>query len=88
MFSGIVAIADQMAGHDLGLLNPAIYRLNAMHASGIQDVTTGNNTVSFDQGGTTHTVTGWDAVPGYDLASGVGGIDAAKFVRQLVAAAR
>jgi subtilase family serine protease len=86
MFAGVVAIADQLAGHDLGLLNPAIYRLNSAHASGIQDVTVGNNTVSFDQGGSTHTVTGFDAKPGYDLASGVGGIDAAKFVPQLVAA--
>jgi subtilase family serine protease len=86
MFAGVVAIADQLAGHDLGLLNPAIYRLNAANASGIQDVTHGNNTVSFDQGGSTHTVTGFNAKRGYDLASGVGGIDAAKFVPQLVAA--
>ena len=29
---------------------------------------------------------GFDAQPGYDLSSGVGGIDGAKFVPQLVAA--
>jgi len=31
-------------------------------------------------------VQGWDAVNGYDLASGVGTIDAAQFVPELVAA--
>ena len=33
-----------------------------------------------------HTVRGWDAASGYDLASGVGTIDAAQFVPELVAA--
>ena len=86
-FAGIVAIADQVAGHGLGLLNPAIYKLEATSAAGIVDVTAGTNTVTFPQGGSVHTVRGWDAVKGYDLASGVGTIDAAKFVPELVAAA-
>jgi subtilase family serine protease len=85
-FSGIVAIADQAAGHDLGLLNPAIYRLNSAHAPGLVDITDGTNTVTFDQGGSTHTVIGFDARKGYDLATGVGGIDGAKFVPELIAA--
>ena len=51
LFAGIVALADQVAGHPLGLINPALYRLAAAHARGIVDVTTGNNTVSFTQGG-------------------------------------
>jgi len=86
LFAGIVAIADQWAGHGLGLLNPAIYRLYRHHAAGIVDVTQGNNTVTFKQGGSTHTVKGFSAHRGYDLASGVGTIDAAKFVPELVAA--
>jgi subtilase family serine protease len=86
LFAGIVAIADQWAGHGLGLLNPAIYRLYRQHAAGIVDVTQGNNTVTFKQGGSTHTVRGFSAHHGYDLASGVGTIDAAKFVPELVAA--
>jgi len=86
MFAGIVSIADQWAGHGLGLLNPAIYRLLAHHAAGIVDVTRGTNTVTFPQGGSTHTVKGFAAHRGYDLASGVGTIDAAKFVPELVAA--
>jgi subtilase family serine protease len=85
-FAGIVAIADQVAGHGLGLINPALYRMEAAHDPGIVDVTAGTNTVTFPQGGSVHTVRGWDAVNGYDLASGVGTIDAAQFVPELVAA--
>ncbi|HLK44261.1 MAG TPA: S53 family peptidase, partial [Thermoleophilia bacterium] len=47
LFAGIVAIADQYAGHRLGLLNPALYRIAAAGEPGIVDVTSGNNTVSF-----------------------------------------
>jgi subtilase family serine protease len=85
-FAGVVALADQLAGHPLGLLNPAIYRLDAEHAPGIVDVTSGTNTVTFKQGGKQHTVIGFDARKGYDLASGVGGINGALFVPELVAA--
>jgi subtilase family serine protease len=86
LFSGVVAIADQYAGHGLGLLNPALYKMEAAHAPGIVDVTAGTNTVTFPQGGTDHTVLGFDAVKGYDLASGLGTVDAALFVPELVAA--
>jgi subtilase family serine protease len=86
LFSGIVAIADQYAGHDLGLLNPALYAMSAAGAPGIVDIVNGNNTVTFTQNGTVHTIQGFDAVSGYDLASGVGTVDAAKFVPELAAA--
>jgi subtilase family serine protease len=85
-FAGVVAIADQVAGHDLGLINPALYKLSASHAAGLVDITAGTNTVTFVQGGTNHTVLGFDARVGYDLSSGVGGIDGAAFVPELVAA--
>jgi len=79
IFSGIVALADQVAHHRLGLLNPGLYVMGALSqhvgGTGIVDVTSGNN--SF--GG----VTGFDAGTGYDLASGWGTIDAAKFVPAL-----
>ncbi len=80
IFSGVVALADQYAHHRLGLINPALYTLGALSRArvprtGIVDVTSGNNTL----GG----VTGYDATPGYDLASGWGTVDAAKFVPAL-----
>ena len=86
-FAGIVALADQVAGHPLGVINPYLYQLSARRAPGIVDVVTGDNTVSFRQRGKLHTVHGFRARPGYDLASGVGTVNAPDFVRELAAAA-
>ena len=86
LFSGVVAIADQAAGHGLGLLNPALYKMAAAGDPGLVDVTGGTNTVTFPQGGSVHTVRGFDAVKNYDLSSGLGTLDAAQFVPELVAA--
>jgi subtilase family serine protease len=88
LFAGIIALADQVAGHPLGLINPALYELSAEHAPGIVAVTSGSNTVSFGQNGQQHTVTGYSARSGYSLAAGVGTIDAAKFVPELAAGTR
>jgi subtilase family serine protease len=84
-FAAIVALADQVAGHRLGLLNPRLYALAASHAPGIVDVTAGNNTVSFRQGaaGKLDTVQGYPAGKGYDLVTGVGTINAPPFVYEL-----
>jgi kumamolisin len=84
-FAGIIAIADQYAGRKLGLINPALYRLEAEKAPGIVDVTEGDNTVSFSQGGHAVTVKGYPAKPGYDLVTGVGTIDAVLFVPEISA---
>jgi len=48
---------------------------NTQARTGIVDITTGKNSFAG--------VTGFNAVPGYDLASGWGTIDAAKFVPAL-----
>src|SRR6202000_3438747 len=74
-FAAVVALADQVAGHSLGLINPMLYQLAASRARGIVDVTSGNNTVSFTQGRAVRTVPGFSARTGYDLASGIGTID-------------
>ena len=84
IFSGIVALADQVAGHRLGLINPALYALgwaseHGASNTGLVDITAGNNSFAG--------VTGYDTGPGYDLASGWGTIDAAKFVPALARAA-
>jgi len=83
LFAGIVALADQVAGHPLGLINPALYQLAARHAPGIVEVTSGNNTVSFSQDGHEQTVTGFSARPGYNLATGVGTVNARYLVPEL-----
>ncbi len=83
LFAGIVAIADQVAGHDLGPLNPALYGLGS-GAAGLPDITNGDNTVTVPtSGGGEVTVTGYTAVTGYDLASGLGTVDGAKLVAEL-----
>lgn len=87
LFAGVVALADQVAGHPLGLINPALYSLSASGAPGIVDITQGDNTVTFTQGGRQHTVAGFDTLPGYDLASGVGTVDPPRFVYELAKAA-
>jgi subtilase family serine protease len=84
LFAGIVALADQVAHHGLGLINPALYAMKQMHDPGIVPVTRGNTTVSFEQGGSQHTVEGYQASAGYNLASGLGTVDAALFVPELV----
>jgi hypothetical protein len=74
-----------VARHRLGLLNPGLYFLGTLSqhgnsGTGIVDVTSGNNSFAG--------VTGFDAGMGYDLASGWGTIDAAKFVPALARALR
>ncbi len=83
LFSGIVALADQVAGRSLGLINPALYKLAAEHAPGIVPVTSGNNSVSFRQGGRTYHVRGFSAGSGYNLAAGLGTVNAASLVPEL-----
>jgi subtilase family serine protease len=82
MFAGIVALADQVAGHRIGDLHGALYALGAASRlpvvggrTGIVDVTTKDNSFAG--------VTGFAAVRGFDLASGWGTIDAARFVPAL-----
>jgi subtilase family serine protease len=81
-FAGIVAMADQLAGRRLGLLGPRLYQL---HRRSLVDVTVGNNTFGpfTNSDGNTYTVIGYDAGPGYDLASGLGTLDATKIVHAL-----
>jgi subtilase family serine protease len=83
LLAGVVALADQMAGHSLGQINKALYALAARHERGIVDVVKGSNTASFSQDGKYYTVTGFTARKGYDLVSGVGTVNAAYFVPEL-----
>jgi subtilase family serine protease len=82
IMAGVVALAVQVAGHRLGNIDPALYLLGHLSTlphfpvpTGIVDVTVGNIS---DNG-----VTGPSAGPGYDLATGWGTIDGAKFVPAL-----
>jgi subtilase family serine protease len=83
LFAGVVALADQQAGHGLGLINPALYKMSAAHDPGLVDITSGNNTATVSQGGKVVTVPGFAARPGYDLVTGLGTVNAAYFVPEL-----
>jgi len=80
MFAGIVALADQAAGHRLGQLNPLLYLLGELarrgdRRTGLVDITEGNTSLDGSSG--------YQAGPGYDLATGWGTIDATAFVSAL-----
>jgi subtilase family serine protease len=79
MFAAIVALADQAAGHPLGLINPALYALAARHAPGIVPVASGNNSVSFS-GVTVH---GYSVRHGYNLVTGLGTVNGQYLVPEL-----
>ncbi len=83
MFAAIVALADQVAGHPLGPVNPALYALAARHAPGIVPVASGNNTVSFS-GGTVH---GFSVRHGYNLVTGLGTVNGQYLVPELARSA-
>jgi subtilase family serine protease len=88
MFAAIVALADQVAGHPLGLINPALYRMAAAHDRGIVGIVSGANSISFTMAGHRLTVLGYRATRGYNLVTGLGTVDARYFVPELAAAAR
>jgi hypothetical protein len=85
-FSGIVAMADQVAGQSLGDINKELYSIP--YGGGLVDVTSGNNDIGefTNSDGKTYHVPGFDALVGYDLASGLGTVDPARFVPALATA--
>jgi subtilase family serine protease len=88
LLAGVIALADQVAGRPLGPINGYLYQMAAQDDPGIVGITHGDNTVTFYQNNMEYTVRGWNAVPGYNLASGLGTIDAQYFVPELAALAR
>jgi subtilase family serine protease len=75
-FAGVVAMANQVARHWLGNINKALYKIP--YGGGLVDVTSGNNS-----DGHTYHVPGYNALTGYDMASGLGTVDPARFVAAL-----
>ena len=96
LFSGIVALADQVAGHSLGYLNPSLYAMGKSGArSGIVPISQGNNSYTFciaadiernsscASSSDLVTVPGANANGAYNDATGWGTVDAALFVLTL-----
>lgn len=85
LFSGIVALADQIAGHPLGDINQKLYELDSDPYSGIVDVTEGENPyeVLGPAEEVLFTVKGYKARRGYDMASGLGTVNGYLFTHAL-----
>jgi subtilase family serine protease len=84
LWAGLMALADQYAHHDLGFVNPAIYRIarGSSYHQAFHDITTGNNimTMPYPIG-----TVGYKAAPGWDPATGWGSPNAQVLVPLLAA---
>ncbi|HZC06371.1 MAG TPA: S53 family peptidase [Ktedonobacterales bacterium] len=81
-WAGLVAMADQLKGSDVGFINPALYSIAnnpAKYAADFHDVTTGNNQLN-------PLIPGYSASTGWDAVTGLGSPDAAHLLPDLVAA--
>jgi subtilase family serine protease len=84
LWAGLVALADQYAHHDLGFINPAIYRIarSPAYHQAFHDVTAGGNTITIGS----VTITGYEAGPGWDPVTGWGSPNAQVLIPLLTAA--
>src|SRR5438874_4565583 len=75
-WAGLIAIADQIAGRDLGFINPALYAIAnnpAKYAADFYDPFQNSNGA-------------WSASKGWDAVTGLGTPNAAKLIPDLIAA--
>jgi len=88
LMAGVLALATQLNHGNVGPINPVLYNVlgPAGAADGIVDVVNGNNSVT--NASSKVIVPGFTAGPGFDVASGWGTINAARFVPSLVSATR
>ena len=84
LWAGLMALADQYARHDLGFVNPAIYRIarSSGYHEAFHDITTGSNIQTMPYPGGT---AGYRAGPGWDPVTGWGSPDAQVLVPLLAA---
>jgi len=78
LWAGLVADADQYAGHDLGFINPVLYGIahGPHYHQAFHDVTQGSSAVTI----TPVTYSGYRAGPGWDPVTGWGSPDAAELI--------
>ena len=88
-FAGMLALINQSVGGRLGNPNPTLYSVAMSTPAVINDVTVGNNSqpcaFTFLAGCVATAagdlyLNGYNAVPGYDLATGLGSVNAAKLL--------
>lgn len=82
IWAALGAIANQMAGHPLGLLNPGLYKLgtSATYSQDFHDITDGNNN------NLKANVKGYSAAKGWDPVTGLGTPNAQNLIPDLIKA--
>jgi uncharacterized protein (TIGR03437 family) len=96
VFAGIVALLNHYLVQNkvqskpgVGNINPTLYRLAQSAPNAFHDITVGNNMVPCKPGTPNCTAAlelGYSAGPGYDLATGLGSVDAYNLVTQWTSA--
>ena len=75
-WAGLAALADQLAGHRLGNINPTLYQIGktaGLHAAAYHDITVGSNRFGFlDASNNPVTIPGFSAKIRWDAATGWG----------------
>jgi subtilase family serine protease len=82
VWAAVMAIANQMARHPLGFINPGLYKLagSKTYHQDFHDVVEGNNTNAQAK------VQGYSAVAGWDPVTGLGTPNGEKLIPDLIAA--
>jgi subtilase family serine protease len=82
IWTALQAIANQVAKHPLGFINPGLYKLatSSTYQQDFHDITTGDN--SYNQAG----IKGYSAGPGWDPVTGLGTPNAEKLIPDLITA--
>lgn len=80
VWAAIMAIANQMAGHPLGFINPTLYKIAASnnYTQDFRDITEGSNANSAAK------VQGYSATTGWDPVTGLGAPIAEKLLPDLI----
>ena len=96
-FAGMLALLKQKAGTRLGQVDYALYAIaKSKYATVFHDVTTGDNSVECVNGTAncaavnlvnTYYLNGFNAATGYDMASGLGSVDASQMIANWASAA-
>jgi subtilase family serine protease len=87
-WAAILAITDQVAGHDLGSINEGLYHIGQAqqhYATGFHDVLSGNNSVTeTDTSNNPVFVQGFDSSEGWDATTGLGSPIVDQLVPELI----
>jgi len=86
-WAALTAIADQMAGHDYGFINAALYKIGqnvTPYSLSFHDITSGTNSaLELDSSGNPVDITGYNAGTGWDAVTGLGSPKSGSIVTQL-----